>query len=155
MNIFIEATGSLTSGYLIKAIKEAGHRSIGSDISEFNHGKILCDDFIIMPKINDKNLWEKTLKLLVKHNVEVVIPSLDETMVDWASRILFFEKKRIKIIISPISTIQIFQDKWNTFQFFSKINILTPKTSLDSKYEIIKPRLGRGGTGIIDRKSVV
>lgn len=148
MNIFIEATGSLTSGYLIKAIKESGNRIIGSDISEFNHGKVLCDDFIVMPKLNDPNLWEKTLSLLKKYNVEIVIPSLDETMIDWASKTVFFKNENIKVIISPLNTIEIFQDKWNTYNFFKSINIKTPRTSLDADFEIIKPRLGRGGSGI-------
>ena len=49
MNILIEATGGLTSGYLIKAIKDSGHRVIGSDIFEFNHSRYMCDDFVIMP----------------------------------------------------------------------------------------------------------
>ncbi len=81
MNIFIEATGSLTSNYLIKAINDAGYMSVGSDISDFNHGKQLCSDFIIMPKVDDDGLWDKTKKLLLKHNVNIVIPSLDETMI--------------------------------------------------------------------------
>ena len=102
MNIFIEASGSLTSMYMIKSIKEAGHKVVGSDISTFNHAKVLCDDFIVMPRTNDEKLWEKSLKLLIEHNVDVVIPSLDETMVGWASRVDEFLKYRIHIIISPL-----------------------------------------------------
>lgn len=148
MNVFIEATGSLTSGYLIKMIQESGNRAIGSDISDFNHGKELCDDFIVLPKTSDPNLWKITLQLLKKHNVDIVIPSLDETMIDWANKVELFERENIKVIISPKETIEIFQDKWNTYNFFRSINIKTPNTSLEPEFEIIKPRLGRGGSGI-------
>lgn len=152
MNIFIEASGSLTSMYMIQSIKEAGHKVVGSDISKFNHAKVLCDDFIVMPRTNDEELWEKSLKLLVEYNVDVVIPSLDETMVGWASRVDEFLKYNIHIIISPLQTIEIFQDKLNTYNFFKSIDISTPKTSIDAKYDLIKPRLGRGGQGIFENR---
>jgi carbamoyl-phosphate synthase large subunit len=148
MKILTEASGSLTSSYLIKAIKEAGHEAVGSDINEFNHAKYFCDDFIIMPKINDESLWDKTLDLLLEHNVDAVIPSLDETMVDWSNKKKFFKTKGIEIIISIPDTVEVFQDKYKTYKFFKSIDLKTPKTSLNAEYELIKPRLGRGGSGI-------
>lgn len=148
MNILIEASGSLTSGYIIKAIKNSGNRVIGSDISDFNHAKVMCDDFILMPKHNDKNLWKKISTLLDDYNIDIVIPSFDETLLGWSERVSFFRSKNIKVIISPIDTIKTFQDKWIAFRFFKNIGILTPESSLKSEFEIIKPRVGRGGSGI-------
>ena len=148
MNILIEASGSLTSGYIIKAIKNSGNRVIGSDISDFNHAKVMCDDFILMPKHNDKNLWKKISKLLDDYNIDIVIPSFDETLLGWSERVSFFRSKNIKVIISPIDTIKTFQDKWIAFRFFKNIGVLTPESSLKSEFEIIKPRVGRGGSGI-------
>lgn len=148
MNILIEASGSLTSGYIIKAIKNSGNRVIGSDISDFNHAKVMCDDFILMPKHNDKNLWKKISTLLDDYNIDIVIPSFDETLLGWSERVSFFRSKNIKVIISPVDTIKTFQDKWIAFRFFKNIGILTPESSLKSEFEIIKPRVGRGGSGI-------
>ena len=148
MNILIEASGSLTSGYIIKAIKNSGNRVIGSDISDFNHAKVMCDDFILMPKHNDKNLWKKISTLLDDYNIDIVIPSFDETLLGWSERVSFFRSKNIKVIISSIDTIKTFQDKWIAFRFFKNIGILTPESSLKSEFEIIKPRVGRGGSGI-------
>ena len=148
MNIFIEASGGITSGYLIKSIQESGNRVIGSDISGLNHSVYLCDEFIQMPKISDSLLWDKTLKLLMQYEVDLVIPSLDETMEAWAEKATTFEQNGIKVIISPLETIKIFQDKWKTHLFFNEIGINTPKSSLNQDYELIKPRYGRGGAGI-------
>ena len=130
MNILIEASGSLTSGYIIKAIKDSGNRVIGSDISDFNHAKVMCDDFIIMPKHNDKNLWKKISKLLDDYNIDIVLPSFDETLLGWSERVNFFRTKNIRVIISPIETIKTFQDKWLAFRFFKNLRILTPESSL-------------------------
>lgn len=148
MNILIEASGSLTSGYVIKAIKASGNRVIGSDISDFNHAKVMCDDFILMPKYNDKNLWKKISKLLDDYKIDIVIPSFDETLLGWSERVNFFKTKKISVIISPVETIKTFQDKWIAFKFFKNLDILTPKSSLKSKFELIKPRVGRGSSGI-------
>lgn len=148
MRIFTEATGSLTSVYLINSIKEAGHKAIGSDISIENHGFPLCDDFILMPLTKDPDLWGKTTTLLTEYNVDVVIPSLDETLLDWAKRKDYFKKRGVQVILSPEDTIRVFQDKWETYKFFQSIDLDCPKTSLDSDYPLIKPRLGRGSTGI-------
>tara|TARA_B100001093_G_scaffold520294_1_gene614404 strand:- start:25422 stop:26318 length:897 start_codon:yes stop_codon:yes gene_type:complete len=148
MNFLIEASGSLTSGYIIKAIKDSGNRVIGSDIYDFNHAKIMCDDFILMPKYNDKNLWKKISKLLDEYNIDIVLPSFDETLLGWSERVDFFKTKDIRVIISSVETIKTFQDKWIAFEFFKNLGILTPDTSLISEFEIIKPRVGRGGSGI-------
>ena len=148
MNILVEASGSLTSGYIIKAIKDSGNRVIGSDISDFNHAKVMCDDFILMPKYNDKNLWKKISKLLDEYNIDIVIPSFDETLLGWSERVNFFRNKNIKVIISPIETIKTFQDKWIAFKYFKNLKILTPESSLKPEFEIIKPRIGRGSSGI-------
>ncbi len=148
MNFLIEATGSLTSGYLINAIKQAGHKVIGSDISDFNHAKILCDDFIIMPKSTDKNLWSKTINLLKRFKIDIVIPSFDESLLDWSKVKNDLRVQDIHVIISDYNTIKICQDKWETYEFFKYLKIPTPKTSLQDEFEIIKPRLGRGGKGI-------
>jgi carbamoyl-phosphate synthase large subunit len=148
MNILTEATGSLTSYYLIKAIQEAGYKAVGSDIDDFNHGKVLCDDFILMPSVIEENLWEKTFSLLHQHNINVVIPSLDETLLEWSKKQQKLQKKGIVVIVSPPETIQIFEDKWLTYKFFQSIGIATPKTSLQADFEIVKPRFGRGSSGI-------
>lgn len=148
MKIFTEATGSMTSGYLVKAIQEAGHLAVGSDISKDNHGFVMCDDFIVVPRANDPDLWPKMTKLLQQHKVDIVIPSFDETMIAWAERADEFSKLGIRIVISPLKTIEIFQSKWNTYNFFKSIGIKTPNTSLTDEFDLIKPDLGRGGSGI-------
>jgi carbamoyl-phosphate synthase large subunit len=148
MNILIEATGSLTSGYLIHAIQDANHRAIGSDISEFGHGKILCDDFIIMPKTSDPDLWNKVIRLLIEYEIDLVIPSLDEMLLGWSKRKDELKKKGITIALSNPNTLEVFMDKFKAFQFCNTHNILTPKTSLQQKYKLVKPRFGRGGSGI-------
>lgn len=148
MNVLIEAVGSLSSGYIIKAIKECGFRVIGSDISDFNHGFVLCDDFVVFPKASDINLWDKIENILVEKKIDVVFPSLDETLIGWSRMSDRFKKYGVNIILSPLRTLEITLDKWETYKFFKGIGVNVPETSKENKYVLIKPRFGRGSKGI-------
>lgn len=143
-----EASGSLTSHYMIKAIQQAGHLACGSDVSAFNVASQTCDDFMIMPYSNDVQLWEKTYALLEKHQISIVLPTLDETLHQWSLRKEELQKRGVSVLISPPKTIETFIDKWKTYQFFKSIDIPTPKTAIFHHYGILKPRFGRGGSGI-------
>ena len=150
--VLLEASGSLTSTYLIKSVKEAGAVAVGSDISDCA-AQHLADEFIIFPSISNSNLWEIMEKEILAKKINVVIPSFDETLFEWAKRKHYFFKKGINVVLSDKESIMICQDKWKTYQFFKKIDIPTPETSRENKYPLIKPRLGRGGKGIsIDSK---
>lgn len=146
--ILTEASGGLTSAFLIKAIKESGYKAVASDIDIECVGKYLADDFIHIPSVNDPELWSKITYLLKNNNINIVIPSLDESLLGWAERKSFFLEQGIFAILSDTETISICQDKWLTYKFFIANNIPTPKTSLEQIYPLLKPRNGRGGMGI-------
>lgn len=146
--ILIEAAGSIASNFMIKNIQESKNLACGSDISDFNAAKKICDDFIVFPKADDKNLWQKVEKLLIKHNVNIVIPSLDEMLLGWAKRVEYFKKMGIFVIVSPSKTVEICLDKYKTYKFFKSINIKTPKTEIYKRFEIVKPRFGRGAKDV-------
>lgn len=148
MKILIEASGSLVSGYLIKAIQESGNIAVASDVSDQNHSVCLANEFIQLPYSDDPNLWSVIEEKLISHNIKVVIPSFDETLIEWAKRKEYFQKIGINVIISNIQTIEIFLDKYIAYKFCTLHNIPTPKTSLTQDYVLVKPRFGRGGSGL-------
>ena len=148
MNILIEAAGSLTSAYLIKAIHDAGYKAVATDISKQNASSYLADDFIKFPPVRDINLWDKVEKLIISHKIDIVIPSFDEMMFGWAKIANKLKRKNINVIISPQKTVSVFQNKWNTYKFFKENNIPTPATSLKKDFDLVKPIYGRGAKGI-------
>lgn len=153
--ILTEASGGLTSSYLIRAIKEAGFKAISSDINQDIAGRYLADEFILMPKSNDKNLWcfiENEIKL---RDIQCVIPSLDETLLGWAKEKNYYHNIGVNVVISSEDVINTFQDKWFTYKFFKTNDIPTPETSLTQEFQLIKPRVGRGSTGIFKATGTV
>jgi len=149
LKVMTEASGGLTSGYIIKAIRQAGFKAVASDIDDGIAGRYLADEFVRMPRFNEPNVWSIMLDLLDRASIDVVLPSFDETLLGWAERKKQLENKGKHVIISEPKTIEIFQDKWNTYNFFVKHGIPTPATSLEQRYSVIKPRMGRGGKGIL------
>lgn len=148
LNILIEASGSLVSGYMIDAIQRAGHRAIASDIDAQAVGRHLADDFIQVPSATDPDLWPRLESLLIEHRIDMVIPSIDETLLGWATRKRALAHTGITICLSDEAVIQTFSDKWLSYQFFRAHDIPTPNSSLEQLYPMIKPRFGRGGRGV-------
>lgn len=148
LRVLTEASGGLTSGYIMKAIKDAGFVAVASDVDEFIAGRYLADEFVKMPYASDELLWHKTIHAIKDYKIDVVIPSLDDTLLGWAERKNELSAQNIHVILSDRKTVEIFQDKWFTYQFFRDHDIPTPETSLEQKFPLVKPRLGRGSKGI-------
>ncbi|MBO9684788.1 MAG: ATP-grasp domain-containing protein, partial [Flavisolibacter sp.] len=144
----LEASGSLTAAYLIENIKKAKAKVFASDISSC-YGRFLADGFLTFPRSTEPALWEVMEREIKDHQINVVIPSLDETLHQWSAKKEYFLKHGVHVILSDSETIEVCQDKWKTFQFFSSHNIPTPATSLNFKFPLVKQRLGRGGKGIL------
>ena len=150
MRILTEASGSLVSAYLIKAIQDAGHEAVASDVSPEVAGRYLADDFIRMPDAADPDLWPQTGRLLDEHRIDLVIPSFDGTLLGWAQR--RFDpagEHPTRVMVSDPRVVETFTDKWLAARFFAAHDIPTPRTSLSQEHALVKPRLGRGGKGIL------
>ena len=148
LRIMTEASSSLASGYMLKAIREAGHIPVGSDITPWTAALGLAKDNIVVPPYDDPSLWTVMEKKLNEHHIDVVIPSFDRTLLAWSERKSYFAARGITVIVSPPETIATFTDKWLSHQFFTANQIPCPPTSLDQVYPLLKPRIGSGAKGI-------
>jgi carbamoyl-phosphate synthase large subunit len=148
LRILTEASGSMTSGYLIRAIQEAGHQCVASDVDEDCFGRYLADDFARMPRKDEPDIWRQIESILSDKRIDLVIPSFDETLLGWAERMDRFREQGVHVILSPLESIAICQDKWLTYHFFRDHAIPTPDTSLEQHFPLVKPRCGRGAAGV-------
>ena len=146
--VLLEASGTLISAFLIKSVQQTGAVAIASDIEECA-AKYFADEFIIFPRVREPRLWEITEELLLQYRIDVVIPTLDETLLEWSKRKQYFKDKGTRIIVSDSAALQVCQDKWETFLFFQKYGIPCPQSSLLYEFPVVKPRNGRGGSGIL------
>lgn len=148
MRIFLEAAGCLTANYLISAIRQAGFECVASDANELSIGKYLADEFYTVPLAIEENYIPQVLNLLKEKKIDLVIPSLDDALLKWAEMREELEANGICLALSDKKALELCLDKWNTYQCFVRNDIPTPKTSLEQKYQLVKPINGRGGSGI-------
>lgn len=155
MNVLVEGIGSMVFNTQLKYYKEMDWNIIGIDIDNKSSGMYLVSKSYIVPKYSEENCFEEIEKIIDKENIDLVFPTVNEGLTEWSKRKkYFFEKHKTNIVISDESSINICTDKWNTYKFFVENNIPTPKTSLSLEYDLIKPRIGRGSTGIFHKDEV-
>ena len=156
--VLTEANGGATAKYMVDAIIDARHEPIGCDINQNTICSALGFDSFIVPKAIHESFWETMPLLIKKHKITDVIPTLDETLLGWSTRKEYFKSVGCLIHISPPKTLEIFLDKWKTFNFFKKNEFPTPNTSLENIFPLTKPRNGRGAVGIelnnVDREMI-
>jgi carbamoyl-phosphate synthase large subunit len=147
-NFLLEASGTLISGFMIRAVRDAGAHPFASDIEECAASQT-ADDFILFPKFRDPILWETTEQTITDKKINVVVPTLDETILKWAQLREYYKGKGVHVLVSDQKTIETFLDKWQTYLFFESIGVPQPNTSLSYDFPLVKPINGRGGKGIL------
>lgn len=148
MNILIEAAGSKVWGTLLPYLRTVSSKIVGLDIDAFSCGLYMVNQGYVVPRYDEVGCFEKILKICRNEKIELVLPSINEGLLEWAKQRVSLQREGIKVLISPPESIAICQDKWETYQFFSDNKIPTPPTSLRHEYDLVKPRIGRGGAGI-------
>ena len=146
--VLTEANSGVTTKYMVEAITKAKHVPIGCDINTNTICSALGFESFIVPRANEENFWETMPILIKKYGITDVIPTLDDTLLGWSIRKDYFNKLGCKIHVFSSKILEIFLDKWTTYNFFVENEIPTPITSLNNIYPLTKPRKGRGSDGI-------
>ena len=150
MIVLVEGIGSMVFNTQLKYYKEMKWNIVGMDIDNKSSGLYKVFKPYIVPRYSDKDCFKVIEDIIKKENIDLVFPSVNEGLLEWSRRKKYFwDKYNTNVIISDEETIKICTDKWLTYKFFVDNNIPTPKTSLSLKYRLIKPRIGRGSTGIL------
>jgi carbamoyl-phosphate synthase large subunit len=133
-------------------------------------GKVVCIDmnplssalyegdyYEIVPPMDDPDFFPCLKEIFRKYDIGVVIPSTDNDLQYLSKNKKAIEDENVKAIVSDEEIIRITSDKYETYKFFIKNEIETPRSWLPEefkaihKYEfplIIKPRFGIGSKGV-------
>ncbi|WP_055668135.1 ATP-grasp domain-containing protein [Desnuesiella massiliensis] len=155
MKVLVEGIGSMVFGTQLKYYSEMDWNLVGIDITNKSFGLYKELKPYIVPKYLDKDCFNIIENIIRSEEIQLVFPTINEGLLEWSKRKTYFkEKYNTNVVISDEEVIKICTDKWNTYKFFSDNKIPTPKTSLGMDYELLKPRVGRGSSGIYFRNNV-
>ncbi len=151
--VMVTGVGGASGMYTAKILKETGYYVVGTDANGFAAGSVICDDFCVVSKANNREDFVKDIKrLLERFEIDVVLPNVDEEL-------MIFAQEDLKAIISNVDTIYSCINKW-AFYLDCHNDFLVPYTELVSKMDlckfwkdyqnrvIVKPIYGRGSKDI-------
>ena len=159
--LLIGAKGCSVSEGLLKCLRNAKYDNITILEHSKNAAHIFrVDKYIITDKTPDDGevYIDSLISICLENSIDIVLPGST-----WEARIIAefkdkFNESNITPLVNNIETIAIGDDKWNTYEYLSKLGIGTPETFLDIEQVInsikttypiiIKPRQGRGSQNI-------
>jgi carbamoyl-phosphate synthase large subunit len=148
MRALIEAVGSPVWGPLLPRLREAADFIAGVDITPLAWGLYAVDAGRLAPRYAEPGAWDTLEALCRDLAIDTVFPSINEGLSGWAERRDRLAERGVRVVLSPADTVATCADKWKTYEFFQRHGIPTPATSLAADHALLKPRIGRGGTGI-------
>jgi carbamoyl-phosphate synthase large subunit len=131
VNVLIEALGSPVWGTLFPYLRPVVNRLVGLDIDPLAFGLYMVDRGYLVPQYSDDRCFDMLWEICRREKIDLVLPSVNEGLLEWSRRREDFARAGIQVLISPPDTIAMCQDKWQTYQFFVQHNVPTPKTSLE------------------------
>ena len=149
MNVLITSAGGDSAIAAIRILKETTkHKIFAVDCNKYASGLYLADKYFVIPNTADNLYIPKMVELVKKHKIDLIIPTIDEELLILC---LNLGKIPCQVVLSPLSTIVLCQDKLSTLDELKGI-IPTPEIFpklADIKFPaIIKPRNSRGSRDI-------
>jgi len=147
---------------LLRAFRRAGQRLgitleiHGADASEMSPAMHHVDHAHIVPAISTGKYVDALLRLVGKHRIKLVIPTIDSELLDLARAVDRFAGEKCLALVSHESVIRTCSDKLSTFRALSQAGIDTPRTwtwadALKKKRHrfpyFMKPRSGSAAMG--------
>lgn len=149
MNILIESVSDPVWGTLLPYLRPVANTLVGIDTHPFAFGLYAVDRGYLLPESAESEYFARAIEICRREKIDLVVPSRDSGLYEWAIRKESLVREEVNVLISPPETVAVCQDKWETYRFFINNKVPTPRTSLEHEYELIKPRSGEGGHGIL------
>jgi len=161
MNILLTSVGrrSYMVDYFKEAIDNFGEIHVSN--SHYTIAMESADKYIITPLVYDEKYISSLLNYCIDNSIGAILSLFDLDLLVLAENMELFKRNGISLILAPVTSILICNDKWETYNFLTKNNINTPKTflSINTAIEsinkgilayplVIKPRWGTGSLGI-------
>lgn len=168
MNILLTSVGRRT--YMVNYFKEAlaGRGKVYASNSCKTYSFDIADGSTITPLIYNNNYIDFLINYSIKNHIKAIIPLFDIDLPILALNKWKFVQNKIEVIVSDYDTIQICNDKLETYQFLTRNGFSVPASYLtineainainnnEIQYPlIIKPRWGMGSICIFQAENEI
>jgi carbamoyl-phosphate synthase large subunit len=155
ITVLITSAGGAAGVNCIRALRKQAEidtiRIVAADANVFSAGLYLADVGYTVPRVEQIEYMDHVIDICIREGVDVVLPTLSVEIARFASDRVALEQCGTRLLVSPLRSILVFEDKLLAYRFFQEHGILTPSTwSLDEvpseiQYPLVfKPRIGSG-----------
>lgn len=132
MHVLITSAGRRTS--LVKAFKDVsnpgGCKVFAGDLDGLAPSLYLADEAVRLPPVTSENYIPFLLDYVTEQGIKLVVPTIDTELQVFAENAERFNSRGCRLLISDPELIRACRDKWNTYTFFDRLGVRTPKSWL-------------------------
>lgn len=152
IQIIRSAIGSMPSWGLINELLHHGVDIIGIDSDTKSFGLYKLKKKYVVPRGDHPDYIDSIKEIVIKNNCDAILSGPEEEILSLSRNRSLFEKMNCVLLMPKYEEVMICADKLETNRFFKNNNIKTPAIFGDKESVtfpcLIKPRYGRGGTGV-------
>lgn len=143
-NVLVTGVGAIIGYGIVKSLKKSKYELniIGTDIYEDAIGQQWCDGFEQAVLASSPNYCEHLKSIIVKHNIDLVIPGIEQDIEQIAKNMHYFEDLKTKFVINNRELLATANDKWSTDLVLRQHGVSGIPSYIDGDYETIVSELG-------------
>ena len=127
LNILMTGAGAPGAAGILKCLQHSTSFHItASDANSSAVGKFLNTDFETIPFANDPSFANAVLSLCRKKNIHAVLPLVTKELIPLSQQIKEFELAGTKLLVSPIASLEIANNKSRLYEFLQWRGIAVP-----------------------------
>lgn len=161
-NILVSGASGIVGYGILRSLKKADedYKLIGTSIYEDSIAPAFCDVFELAVPTNSKEYLSWLLTVIKKHQINMIIPSIEIDMYFWNKHRVEIEKSGAICLLNSFELIELCNDKW---EFYKNLQDSIPEYLIETSDNvhknifgypyILKPKQGFGSKGIIRIKN--
>lgn len=166
MNILVSGASGVVGYGILRSLRASSIQLnlIGTTIYSDSVAQGFCDVFELAPPTTDNAYLNWLLRIIKKHNIDLLIPGIESDMYKWCESKNEIEESGVRIVLNNQELIKICSDKWSFYEALEKARLpYIIESSLSTNYIdlvkrfglpfLLKPRKGFGSKGIIKVES--
>lgn len=161
-NILVSGASGIVGYGILRSLKSSGKELslIGTSMYSDSVAPAFCDIFELAPPTSDASYMEWLLKMIRKHQIDLIIPGIEIDMYTWAEHIPEIERNGATALLNNTELIRLCKDKWAFYENLRGTAMpCAIESSLSKEFDtlksrfglpfLLKPRRGYGARGIV------